>query len=55
MIRAIIQVIYGFLFSWLVLAMFGIPMAFDITLILSIAFIPGWAIFNWGWKLFVGR
>jgi hypothetical protein len=49
-LKAIIQVIYGFLFSWGVLQLFGIPMALKITVILSIFFIPGWMAFNWGYK-----
>lgn len=49
-LKAIIQVIYGFLFSWGVLWLWGIPMALKIMVILSIALIPGWIFFNWGTK-----
>jgi hypothetical protein len=48
--KAIIQTIYGFFFSWGVLWVCGIPMALKITVILSIFFIPGWMAFNWGYK-----
>lgn len=47
LIKAIAQVIYGFYFSWGVLAVFGIKQPLKITIILSAAFIPGWWLFNW--------
>jgi hypothetical protein len=48
--KAIIQTIYGFFFSWGVLWVCGITMALKITVILSIFFIPGWMFFNWGYR-----
>ncbi|MBN1253968.1 MAG: hypothetical protein JXA50_01675 [Deltaproteobacteria bacterium] len=47
-IKAVIQTVYGFLFSWGVLWVWGIPTALKVTVILSLFFIPGWLLFNWG-------